>query len=56
VIQRRLMRVKELLRTTDDRLAEITYATGFANQAHMTSTFTKHIGTSPGKWRKEAQA
>ena len=55
VIQRRLMRVKELLRTTDDRLAEITYATGFANQAHMTSTFSKHVGTSPGKWRKTAQ-
>ncbi|WP_299611578.1 AraC family transcriptional regulator [uncultured Tateyamaria sp.] len=52
LIQRRLARVKELLRTTNNSLADITYATGFSNQPHMTSTFTKHVGVSPGKWRK----
>lgn len=54
VIQRRLERVKELLCNTNDSLAEISYATGFANQAHMTSTFSKCMGISPGKWRKQA--
>ncbi|MDW4497867.1 AraC family transcriptional regulator [Sulfitobacter sp. D35] len=52
VIQRRLMKVKELLQHTDDRLVDITYATGFSNQAHMTTTFSKHFGIPPGAWRR----
>lgn len=52
VIHRRVMRVKELLHSTDDPLSDISYATGFSNQSHMTSTFTKHVGVSPGKWRR----
>jgi len=52
LIERRLARVKDLLLSTNDTLADITYATGFSNQPHMTSTFSKHVGTSPGKWRK----
>ncbi|MEM8655018.1 MAG: AraC family transcriptional regulator [Pseudomonadota bacterium] len=56
LIQRRLARVKDLLRNSDDSLADITYATGFSNQPHMTATFTKHVGTSPGKWRKAVRA
>ncbi|WP_282129592.1 AraC family transcriptional regulator [Roseobacter litoralis] len=55
VIQRRIARVKHLLRTTADSLADISYATGFASQPHMTATFTKHVGTSPGKGRKAAR-
>ena len=56
VIQRRLMRVKDLLLNSEDTLADIAYATGFSNQAHMTSTFSKHVGISPGKWREEFRA
>lgn len=56
LIQRRLERVKDLLSNTSDSLADITYATGFSNQPHMTSTFSKHVGTSPGKWRKAVQS
>lgn len=56
LIQRRLARVKDLLRTTNDSLADISYATGFSNQPHMTSTFSKHFGTSPGKWRKAVRS
>ncbi|MDW4497866.1 AraC family transcriptional regulator [Sulfitobacter sp. D35] len=56
VIQRRLMKVKELLQHTDDRLVDITYATGFANQAHMTTTFSKHFGMPPGAWRRTAKS
>ncbi|MDW4497865.1 AraC family transcriptional regulator [Sulfitobacter sp. D35] len=52
VIQRRLMKVKELLQHTDNRLVDITYATGFSNQAHMTTTFSKHFGMPPGAWRR----
>ncbi|WP_299287511.1 AraC family transcriptional regulator [uncultured Tateyamaria sp.] len=56
LIQRRLLRAKDMLLHTNDTLADITYATGFSNQPHMTSTFTKHVGTSPGKWRKAVRA
>ena len=56
VIQRRLMRVKDLLINTHETLADITYATGFSNQAHMTTTFAKHVGISPGRWRKAVKS
>lgn len=52
IIQRRIERVKDMLRNSNESLAEIAYATGFSNQTHMTSTFSKHVGFSPGKWRK----
>ncbi|MEM6356531.1 MAG: AraC family transcriptional regulator, partial [Pseudomonadota bacterium] len=52
VIQRRVAKVKELLLHSHDSLAEIAYAAGFANQSHMTSTFSKQVGMPPGKWRK----
>ncbi|MEM7527000.1 MAG: AraC family transcriptional regulator [Pseudomonadota bacterium] len=54
VIQRRVAKVKELLQHTKDSLADIAYAAGFANQSHMTSTFSKQVGMPPGKWRKAA--
>ncbi|WP_299611580.1 AraC family transcriptional regulator [uncultured Tateyamaria sp.] len=56
LIERRIARAKDLLLNTNDTLADITYATGFSNQPHMTSTFTKHVGISPGKWRKAVRA
>ncbi|MDW4497864.1 AraC family transcriptional regulator [Sulfitobacter sp. D35] len=56
VIQRRLMKVKELLQHTDDRLVDITYATGFSNQAHMTTTFSKHFGIPAEAWRRMVRA
>lgn len=52
LIQRRLMRVKELLAHTKLPLAEIAYATGFSNQSHMTASFSKQFGTPPGAYRK----
>ncbi|WP_299654954.1 AraC family transcriptional regulator [uncultured Tateyamaria sp.] len=55
LIERRIARVKQMLLGTAESLADITYATGFSNQPHMTSTFTKHVGVSPGKWRKAIQ-
>lgn len=53
LIQRRLAKVKDLLVHSRTSLAEIAYATGFSNQSHMTTTFGKHVGTTPGKYRKE---
>ncbi|WP_299959282.1 helix-turn-helix domain-containing protein [uncultured Roseobacter sp.] len=45
----------KLLRLGDMPLAEIAYATGFASQSHMTDTFRRVLGTTPGKWRREAR-
>ncbi|MEM8822902.1 MAG: AraC family transcriptional regulator [Pseudomonadota bacterium] len=52
LIDRRIGRAKELLRQGRIPLAEIAYATGFSSQSHMTATFTKRVGQSPGRWRR----
>lgn len=52
LIGRRLAHVKDMLVNTKMPLAEISYAAGFASQAHMTATFSKHIGMPPGAYRK----
>lgn len=51
-IERRLARARELL-AGDMALSEIAYACGFASQSHMTTTFSKHLGISPGRYRAE---
>lgn len=56
VIHRRLMRVQRLLADTHMSIAEISLAAGFSSQAHMTSAFSKHIGISPGEWRKAVKS
>lgn len=48
----RLEKAKELLKTTKVTLADVAYACGFSSQQHMTSTFSKHVGVSPGRFRK----
>lgn len=37
--------------TSNDSLAEIALAAGFANQSHFTQTFKRMTGMSPGKYR-----
>ncbi|WP_299790610.1 AraC family transcriptional regulator [uncultured Marivita sp.] len=55
LIGRRVARVEALLRTTSLPLAEIAYACGFSSQAHMTTVFGKHMGTTPGRYRREVR-
>lgn len=50
---RRVELAMELLRTTDQSLVDVAVATGFADQAHFTRVFGKHVGTSPGAWRRQ---
>ena len=52
VIHRRLARVRAMLETGKESLAEIAYACGFSSQSHMTATFTRHIGVPPGRYRR----
>lgn len=55
VTGKRLDRACDLLRVGDVPLAEVAYATGFASQSHMTDTFRRLLGTTPGKWQTEVR-
>jgi AraC family transcriptional regulator len=39
------------LATTDESLAEIAYASGFAHQSHFTRAFKRHTGLTPARYR-----
>ncbi|WP_172595546.1 helix-turn-helix domain-containing protein [Sphingopyxis sp. EG6] len=53
VIERRLIRVRAMLRGTSMPITEIALATGFASHSHLTATFRKHMGASPTEWRRD---
>ena len=40
------------LRATDAPIADIALQAGFADQSHFTRTFTRHMGVSPGRYRR----
>lgn len=52
VIIHRVQKAKSLLVNSKLSLAEIAYQVGFSSQSHMSSSFRKIVGTSPGKYRK----
>lgn len=49
---RRIAHAKRLLNDTSLALAEIALACGFVDQSHLTRTFAKVEGCSPGRWRR----
>ncbi|MEM7587344.1 MAG: AraC family transcriptional regulator, partial [Acidobacteriota bacterium] len=55
VIERRLARAQTLLRDTRLTITDIALACGFASQAHLTDTFRKKTGVSPGQFRAIAR-
>jgi AraC family transcriptional regulator len=52
ILDRRVSRAHELIVNTMSSLAEISYCVGFSSQAHMTSTFCKRFGVTPGRLRQ----
>jgi len=54
VVGRRIQAARDLLLTTEHPIAEIAYATGFSSQSHLTSTFRREIGITPGQLRERA--
>ncbi|WP_216854932.1 AraC family transcriptional regulator [Burkholderia sp. L27(2015)] len=52
ILERRLSRAHELIASTTSSLAEISYSVGFSSQAHMTSTFGRRLGITPGRLRQ----
>lgn len=49
----RIRRAQALMLETDDALADIALAVGFADQSHFANTFARLHGGSPGMWRRE---
>lgn len=51
--QKRVERVKELLRSSDRTLEDIAQATGFTNAKYLMKTFREVEGMTAGEWRKK---
>ena len=52
VISKRVKRARELLACGKVSIAEVAYATGFSSQSHLTETFKRHFGVTPGVYRR----
>ena len=52
IIQRRIQRALELMRSTDLKLCDIAQACGFSDQPHFSRAFRKLMGYTPGMWRR----
>ncbi len=56
VMERRVALARELLAGTGDSLAGVAHDAGFASQSHMTDSFRRLLGTTPGRYRREMRA
>lgn len=52
VLDRRLERARELLRGTDQPLAHVAQACGFASASHLVRRFTQVMGVPPARFRR----
>ncbi|MEM7522385.1 MAG: AraC family transcriptional regulator [Pseudomonadota bacterium] len=55
VMARRVDAARRLLVETSEPLAEIAYRCGFSSQAHFSTSFRKHLGATPGRYRAEVR-
>lgn len=55
VVERRLAFAKRQLEQTAQPIAAIAYDVGFSSQSHMTETFKRAMGVTPGTIRKKAR-
>jgi AraC family transcriptional regulator len=53
LVEMRLEKAKDLLLNTKTPLAEVAVACGFVDQSHLTKTFVRATGNTPGEWRHE---
>lgn len=51
--QRRIERAQRMIAGSEASLAQIAFACGFGSQAQFTTTFTRMVGVSPGRWRAQ---
>jgi AraC-like DNA-binding protein len=55
VIRQRLARAQHLLCTTTMQLVDIALSCGFADQSSFTTVFKRHLGVTPGVYRRHMQ-
>ena len=53
VVKTRLARAMEQLRGDKAQLIEVALECGFSSQSHMTDVFTRELGVTPGRYRRE---
>ena len=54
IVRQRIERAKSLLTANDMPLAQIAVACGFGDQSHFTACFRRAVGTTPGRFRRDA--
>jgi AraC family transcriptional regulator len=52
IVQRRVDRSQQLMRSTNAPLASIAADCGFSDQAHFSRVYRKVVGITPGIWRR----
>lgn len=52
LIDYRLRKAQDYLRSTDYSIGEIAQWVGYNNQLHFSHAFSDHFGESPSRWRK----
>jgi AraC family transcriptional regulator len=55
VIARRIERARELLRTTEEGIGEVSRRVGFSSQSHFTALFTRRCGLPPRRYRQASR-
>jgi AraC family transcriptional regulator len=56
ILEHRLRLARDMLTKATDDIADIAYAVGFSDQAHMTETFRRKVGVTPAQMRRLAAA
>lgn len=54
LVERRIAKAKDLLRNSSLAVSQIALICGFSSQQHLASTFTKLVGSSPGRYRRNS--
>ncbi|WP_419178011.1 helix-turn-helix domain-containing protein [Caballeronia sordidicola] len=52
ILAQRIQRAQRMLREDHETFAEIAIACGLSSQAHMTASFHRVLGTTPGRYRR----
>lgn len=55
IIQLRMQKAKELLRSSHYKITEISKSVGYENQRYFCQVFKKNVGITPGEYRSEHQ-
>ncbi len=55
ILSRRVERAKDLLRNAELTVADISAATGFSSQSHLSDWFQKSVGVTPSVYRRQSR-